>query len=89
MDGYIELRKGLQFGFFNFFVGGGSILEIELKKGIKLDLKDWRYKNDKEKAMALLKNEGGSSYYNVAIKGDTKSTYGIEQTYGLGSWQEY
>lgn len=86
--GFIELRKGLQFGFFNSCVGGGSILEMNLKGNVKLNLGDWRYKNQKEVAMAKLKGEY-SKYYDVSILGDNISHYGIEQTYGLGSWQEF
>lgn len=88
-NGIIELRKGLPFGIFNFCSGSGSVLEMSLKKSVKIDLKDWRYKNDKEKAMGLLKEDGGVGYYTARVVSDNLNKYGIQETYGLGSWEEY
>lgn len=85
LKGFITLRKGLQFGFFNSWVGSGSVLEIELLKEIKLNLKDWRIKNNKEAIIKGLK-EGTKSYYGVSIKSDNLNKYGLQTTYGLSSW---
>ena len=89
LNGYIELRKGLPFGFFNSFIGGGSVLEMELLSNIKLNLKDWRFKNTKEEIIANLKDKTDYGYYPISIQADEISKYGIQETYGLSSWEEY
>ena len=88
-QGYILLRKGLFFGLFDSFNGGGSILEMELLKDINLNLKDWRIKDDKEAVVKRLLNDT-SIYYGVSIIGDSKK-YGIQQVYGLisSAWKEW
>jgi len=89
-NGKIELRKGLHFGFFNSWVGGGSILEIELLKNIILNLKDWRIKTLKDEVLKELEvGQEKRSYYEVSIKADNLSKYGIQETYGLGEWEKY
>lgn len=88
--GYLTLRKGFNFGLFNSWVGGGSVLEMELQKEVTLNLKDWRLKNQKEEIIQNLKEEK-ESYWNVSIKGDNISKYGIQEVYGLTGecWVEW
>src|SRR3990167_3918290 len=86
-EGYLTLRKGLFFGLFDSFNGGGSILEMELLGEVKLYLKDWRIKDDKDAVVKRLDGEN-SKYYDVVIVGDSRK-YGIQQVYGLSSWQEW
>lgn len=88
LKGFIELRAGLEFGFFNSWIGGGSVLEIPLLKPIKLNLKDWRIKNVKEGVLKRLE-EGDKSYYSVKISADNLSKYSIQQVYNLAGWQEF
>lgn len=91
LKGYITLKKGLEFGLFNSWIGGGSVLEIPLLKDITINLNDWRIKNDKEEVIKLLKEGQKESYYKASIKADNISKYGIQQTYGLTSegWREW
>ena len=88
-QGYILLSKGLFFGLFDSFNGGGSVLDMELLSNVNLNLKDWRIKDDKDAVVKRLLHQD-SKYYNVAIVGDSKK-YGIQQTYGLTSsaWKEW
>lgn len=86
-EGYILLRKGLFFGLFDNVNGSGSVLEILLLGDVKLCLKDWRIRDNKEEVMRRLVGET-SNYYNASIIGDSKK-YGIQQTYGLARWQEW
>lgn len=88
-QGFITLRKGLDFGIFNSYVGGGSVMEIKLKGEVKLNIKDWRNKNVQEAVVKGLEEGTGKSYWNVSIKADNISKYGINEVYGLGTWQEY
>ncbi len=87
-EGYIELRGGLFFGLFDSYNGSGSVLEMELTSPIKLNLKDWRMKNTKEAILQKLDGKD-SKYWNVSIKADNLNKYGIEETYGMGGWQEW
>lgn len=89
LKGFITLRKGLEFGLFNSWIGGGSVLEIPLIKEITLNLEDWRIKNDKEEIIKRLKEGNKESYYSLNIKADNLSKYGIQEVYGLCSWQEF
>lgn len=88
LKGYISLRKGLEFGLFNSYIGGGSVLEIPLLKEITLNLKDWRFKNINEEVLNAIENKD-KGYYKAVIKADNISKYGIQETYGLSSWQEF
>ena len=91
LNGFIELNKDCSFGLFDNFNGGGSLMEMELKGDIKLNLKDWRLKNKKEEILNKL-NEKYSDvgYWNVSIESDEKS-YGIQEVYGLTGdcWEEW
>ncbi len=89
--GEITLRKGLDFGLFNSWIGGGSVLEIPLLKNITLNLKDWRFKNKKEEIIENLKKHTDYGYYSVEIVADELSSYGIQQVYMLSGegWKEY
>lgn len=91
LKGFITLKKGLQFGFFNSWVGGGSLLEVNLLRNITLNLKDWRIKNQKEAVIKGLKEGNTKSYYEVQITADNLSKYGINEVYGLCSsaWLEW
>ncbi len=89
LKGYIELRKGLQFGLFDNCNGGGSLLEMELLKNIKLSLKDWRFNNINEEIVGKLDGVSDMGYYSVNILSDEISSYGIQETYGLCGWQEF
>jgi len=89
LKGYITLRKGLEFGLFNSWVGGGSVLEIPLLKSITLNLKDWRFKNKKEEIIENLKEYTDYGYYSVNIEADEISKYGLQQVYGLSGWQNF
>lgn len=89
LNGKITLRKGLEFGLFNSWVGGGSVLEIPLLKEITLNLDDWRMKDNKEKVIKVLKEGIKESYYRASIKADNISKYSISEVYGLGGFQEF
>jgi hypothetical protein len=89
LSGYITLRKGINFGIFNSWVGGGSVLEMSLLRDITLNIKDWRIKDKKEEIIKAL--EGEKSYYSVKVVADEIDKYGIQEVYGLTSegWIEW
>lgn len=78
LKGKINLSSGLGCGFFNSWLGCCGYLELELKKPITLDLKNWTT------------NPKNKTYYNVSVVLDSKK-YGIQETCGLvsGAWKEY
>lgn len=88
LNGYITLKKGSNFGLFNSWIGGGSLLDISLTKKINLNLKDWRVRSKKEEVLNGL-SENKNGYYNIQIKADNISKYGIQETYGLVSFPDY
>lgn len=88
-QGYIQLKKGLSFGLFNSWIGSGSLLDMVLKKEVMLRIKDWRAKSEAEEVLNALKSQD-KCYYSVGIVADnSKNVYGIKETYGLGSFQEW
>lgn len=89
LNGFITLRKGLFFGLFDSWNGGGSLLEMSLLNDITLNLNDWRIKNNKEGILKSLEGED-SKYWNVSIKADSQG-YGIDNVYGLSGegWLEW
>lgn len=90
IKGHLTLKKGLRFGLFNSYSGCGAMLDIPLLKNITLNLNDWRNKNNQEAVIKGLKGEG-KSYYELGIKADNLSKYGIQETYGLvgEAWKEW
>ena len=90
LKGYIVLREGLYFGLFDCFNGGGSVLDMQLQKGITLNLKDWRVRNENERVVRGLKGKKEEDkYWKVGIYGDNLTKYGIDEVYGLAVWQEW
>jgi len=91
LKGFIELREGLSFGLFDNFNGSGSLMEMELTKSIKLNLKDWRFMNDREEILNGIENKYTDvGYWKVSINGDSEG-YGLDEVYGLSgeSWKEW
>jgi hypothetical protein len=82
-EGKINLRKGTPVGFFNSFIGSGSILECKLEENFTINLRDWteRVKNKKDE------EDGKGLKAEVLI--DEKNSYSIQETYGLSDWFEY
>lgn len=79
--GEISIRKGINGGFFNSFVGCGGMLEMKTREKMNLNVENWTREDKKE----------GEKYYNVAILGDNLDNYGVNKTYGLTGecWEEF
>lgn len=90
LSGYLNLRKGVNFGLFNGWVGGGSVLEMQLIRDVVINLNDWRIKNIKEEVIDKLKGNE-KSYYSVGVYVDNVKKYSIQETYGLSGegWVEW
>ena len=73
MAGKIELTPEMGLGLFNYWVGAGSVLEMNLTKSVVVSINDW--------------TNTGSKYYPVRVELDSNN-YGIKQTYGLSDFHE-